>query len=242
MPGMSKGTPAVTTSRSPGRGQPALEDAGAAPRRASRRSRWSARCSAGMTPQTSESCRKVSGSGVQAKIGTVGPVGGHLARGEPAAGEADDHRRARASPRRRRPPRRWRPRCAPGRSAPVGGSAAHALARPPAQRRVDGDAAALPLRLHLAGDPVHRPHRLERVVAHRRLRREHDRVGAVEDRVGDVGRLGAGGPRRVDHRLEHLGGGDHRLAVQVGLADDLLLHQRHFLERQLDARGRRGRP
>ena len=34
--------------------------------------------------------------------------------------------------------------------------------------------------------------------------------GAVEHGVGDVGRLGPGRGGGVDHRLEHLGGGDDR--------------------------------
>ena len=65
-------------------------------------------------------------------------------------------------------------------------------------------------RLDGAGDPVHHLDRLDRELADRGLAREHDRGGAVEDRVRDVGRLGAGGLGLMDHRLEHLGGGDHR--------------------------------
>ncbi len=50
---------------------------------------------------------------------------------------------------------------------------------------------------------------------------------------GDVGDLGAGRHRRDDHRFEHLGGDDHRLAGAAGGAGDLLLDagdalQRHF--------------
>ena len=39
-------------------------------------------------------------------------------------------------------------------------------------------------------DPYDRLERLERISTRSRLAREHDRVGAVEDRVRDVGRLG----------------------------------------------------
>ena len=72
-------------------------------------------------------------------------------------------------------------------------------------------------------------------VAHRRLPRQHHRVGPVEDGVGDVGGLGAGRPRVRDHRLEHLGGHDDRLVALAGGLDGPLLHQRHLLERQLHA-------
>ena len=39
----------------------------------------------------------------------------------------------------------------------------------------------------------------------------------------------------VDHRLQHLGGHDDRLGVAAGLVDDLLLQERHVLERALHA-------
>ena len=78
-------------------------------------------------------------------------------------------------------------------------------------------------------------HRLHRVLADRGLAGEHHRVGAVEHRVGHVGGLGPGGPGVLDHRLEHLGGDDDRLGVLPGHLDGALLHQRHLLQRQLDA-------
>ena len=76
---------------------------------------------------------------------------------------------------------------------------------------------------------------VHRVVADRRLARQHHGVGAVEDGVGDVADLGPGRRRRVDHRLQHLGRRDHRLADAHAEADDLLLQVRHVLEREVDA-------
>ena len=88
--------------------------------------------------------------------------------------------------------------------------------------------------LDLAGDLVHRPDCLDRVLADRGLRGQHDRVGAVEDGIGHIRGLGAGGTRRGNHRFQHLGGGDHRLAVPVRRADQPLLGQGNLLEGQLD--------
>ena len=95
---------------------------------------------------------------------------------------------------------------------------------PVAEARLDG-----------AGDPVHVGDRLDRELADRGLAGEHDRARAVEDRVGDVGRLGARRLGGVDHRLEHLRGRDHRLAALERPQDDPLLQQRHLGRADLDA-------
>ena len=84
-------------------------------------------------------------------------------------------------------------------------------------------------------DIVHRPHRLERVLARGALGREHHRVGALVDRGRDVRDLGARRHRRLDHALEHLRRHDHRLRGGAAHADEPLLDRRHVLHRQLDA-------
>ncbi len=89
--------------------------------------------------------------------------------------------------------------------------------------------------LDLANDAVHDLDRLERMLARRRFGREHHRVGAVVDRGGDVGGLGARRHRRRDHRLQHLRGDDHRLARAAAGAEDPPLHRRHLLGPHLDA-------
>ena len=81
----------------------------------------------------------------------------------------------------------------------------------------------------------HHLHRLARILTHRGLLREHHGVGAVEDRVGHVGDLGPRRARRDDHRVEHLGGRDRRARHPPGELEQLLLHDRHALDRQLDA-------
>ena len=77
--------------------------------------------------------------------------------------------------------------------------------------------------------------RLDRVLAHGRLAGEHHGVGAVVNRIGHVGDLGARGARILDHRLQHLRGRDHRLAELGGAADDVLLNRRNLLRRHLHA-------
>ena len=65
--------------------------------------------------------------------------------------------------------------------------------------------------------------------------REHEAVGPRVDGVGHVARLGARRPRRLRHRLEHLGGHDDRTPHAPRHAEDLPLDDRHALGRELDA-------
>ena len=72
-----------------------------------------------------------------------------------------------------------------------------------------------------------------RIVTDRGLLGQHDRVGAIEHRVGHVRGLGAGGLRVAGHAVEHLSGRDDRPPRAVGGADDPLLRGRHSLDRDL---------
>ena len=89
--------------------------------------------------------------------------------------------------------------------------------------------------LHFLGDAVHRRHRFDRILAGRGFRRQHDGVGAVEDRGGDVGDFGAGRHRARNHQLQHLRGDDDRLAGAAAGPRHFLLHARHFFQRHFDA-------
>ena len=92
-----------------------------------------------------------------------------------------------------------------------------------------------PVRLDRGGDPREHRHGLHRVLAGGRLAREHHAVGAVEDGVGDVGGLGARRPAVLGHRLEHLRGGDDRLALHAREPHQALLDEGDLLDRHLDA-------
>jgi len=61
------------------------------------------------------------------------------------------------------------------------------------------------VRFGLANNFGHHLDRFNGVLAGGGFGGEHDGVGAVVDGVGDVGSLGAGGARVLDHRLEHWG-------------------------------------
>ena len=74
----------------------------------------------------------------------------------------------------------------------------------------------------------HGLHDLDRVLARRGLRRQHDRIGAFHDRVGDVAdtsaRVGIG---VLDHGLHHLRGRDHdAIADARDCVHDLFLQAR----------------
>ena len=89
--------------------------------------------------------------------------------------------------------------------------------------------------LDLLGDAVHRRDRLDRILPGGGFRRQHHRVGALEDRGGDVGNFGARRHRARDHRFQHLRRDHDRLAGAAAGARHLLLHAGHLLERHLDA-------
>ncbi len=72
-------------------------------------------------------------------------------------------------------------------------------------------------------DPLHLLHALHRVAPDGRLPREHYRVGPIEDRVRDVGDLGARRTGVPDHGVEHLGGDDDRLAEAPATRDHAFL-------------------
>jgi hypothetical protein len=88
---------------------------------------------------------------------------------------------------------------------------------------------------HLLDDPIHGLDGFHWILADGRLGREHNRVGAIPDGVGDVAGFGPGSDGLGDHRFEHLGGGYDRESQLVGDPDDLLLGAGHTLGRQLHA-------
>ena len=89
--------------------------------------------------------------------------------------------------------------------------------------------------LGLGDDLGHHGDGFDGILAGCGLTGEHDGVGAVVDGVGDVGGLGAGGARVLDHRLEHLRGGDDGFAVLGRAANDVLLKRGNFFGGNFDA-------
>ena len=63
----------------------------------------------------------------------------------------------------------------------------------------------------------HRGDHLHRILSHCRFSREHDSVGAVQDRIGYVKYLRSRRHRITDHRLHHLcGRNDHTVPFSGG--------------------------
>ena len=87
--------------------------------------------------------------------------------------------------------------------------------------------------LGFVGDTGHHAHGLQRILAAGGFRGEHHRVGAVEDRVGDVVHFGAGGRGFQDHGFEHLRRRDHEFSPKTGVLDDGLLRAGNAGQSQL---------
>ena len=68
---------------------------------------------------------------------------------------------------------------------------------------------------------------LQRIAAGGGFGRGHHRVGAVQHGVGHVADFGAGRHRVVDHRLHHVGRGDHHLVQLAGHLDHAFLQGRN---------------
>ncbi len=83
-------------------------------------------------------------------------------------------------------------------------------------------------------DPRHGADRFDRIVTGGTLRRQHDRITAVEHGGGNVGCFCAGRGRGGDHALQHLRCDDHRLAGLAAGADDIALIAGHIFRWQFD--------
>ena len=86
----------------------------------------------------------------------------------------------------------------------------------------------------LPGDAGHHCHRLNGESPHSGLTGKHHAVGAIEDGVGDIGRLGACRARVNTHRLEHMCGSDHRFPEDVRLPDNVFLGNSHLFDWDFD--------
>ena len=77
--------------------------------------------------------------------------------------------------------------------------------------------------LSLAGNGIHRPHSLYGILARSRLAGEHDGRGSIINGVGHVGDLRPGGTGIFNHGVQHLGGGNDRLAAGHTFGNHILL-------------------
>src|SRR5215467_3912939 len=82
-------------------------------------------------------------------------------------------------------------------------------------------------------DADHHIDRFTRILAARGLARQHDYVGPVDDRVGDVAGFGSRRPWALDHRLQHLRGGNDRFAPYGSAMNHPLLDDRETFRLKL---------
>ena len=193
-PGVPSGTPATMMTRWPALAKPSLN---ASRQARSTMSSRSCASSATMqcTPQTSDRRRPVESFGRDRHDRRARPLAGDPQSGRARAGPADDGgelERLGDLARRR------------GDGVGAGRLRLGALGM--------DDGAIDRIALHLLGDAVHGGDRLDRVLPGRRFRRQHDRIGAFEDRGRNVRHLGAGRHRARDHGFQHLGRDHDRLA------------------------------
>ena len=72
-------------------------------------------------------------------------------------------------------------------------------------------------------DALHHSHRFDWIITDRCFARQHTSVGAVEDRIRNIGNFGARWPLRTMHAFQHLSRNNDRLAVLSADMDDSLL-------------------
>ena len=75
----------------------------------------------------------------------------------------------------------------------------------------------------------HRSNGFNRIAADCRFRRQHDSVGAIQNRIGNVKHLCPGRGWRINHRLHHLGCGNGHLIGRNGAAYELFLNGNQIL-------------
>ena len=80
---------------------------------------------------------------------------------------------------------------------------------------------------HFQTYAVHRLHRFDRILARRRFRRQHHRIGTVEHGIGHVRYFGPGRDRAGNHRLHHLCGGNHHFVPRQRHPDHAFLQCGH---------------
>ena len=69
-----------------------------------------------------------------------------------------------------------------------------------------------------ADDAVHHRDHFDGMPSDGGLAGEHERVGAVPDRIGDIGGFSASWPGAGGHRFQHLGGNDHGIMARPAAA------------------------
>ncbi len=91
-----------------------------------------------------------------------------------------------------------------------------------------------PLILRHPGDLHEHLYRIEGVAPYGGFFREHDRIGPIQDGIGNIRDLGPGRPGIPGHGLQHLGCRNNRFCCTIRLQDELFLGDGHLLYGDLD--------
>src|SRR5579884_3113055 len=90
-------------------------------------------------------------------------------------------------------------------------------------------------RFRLERNAYHHLHSLDRIGPCRCFRAQHDSICSIEYGIGNVAGFGACGTGIGNHRLEHLGRGNHGQPEFVAARNDTFLNERHLFWSHFDA-------
>ncbi len=91
------------------------------------------------------------------------------------------------------------------------------------------------MRFAVRSDPGQHVRGLHWKFSHGRFTGQHHTIRPVQDGVGHIRGFGPGGAAVLGHGFQHLGGGDHRFGLHIGLVHDSFLNDSHLFDGNFNA-------